>query len=85
MTNQHDAEISVASDGPQPIRRTDFRLVISLCGSGTCPTIYHTDRDTLLVQGYAAADVAVPDGEFLVEIPRELLIEAARRLQPRDA
>jgi hypothetical protein len=55
--------------------------VISLCGSGTCPTIYHTDRGTLLVQGAAAAGITVPDGELLVEIPRDLLLEAARLIQ----
>jgi hypothetical protein len=59
--------------------------VITLCGGGSCPTVYRTDRDTVLVQGAAAGGVAVPDGELLVEIPRELLLEAARRIQEQDA
>jgi hypothetical protein len=45
------------------------------CRDGTCPTIYATDRGTIVVQGYTVtdADVTVPDGEALVEIPAELL------------
>ena len=70
MTNQKDA-------GPG--------LVISLCGGNSCPTVYETDRGTVLVQGGAVTGITTPDGELLVEIPRELLIEAARRLQEQDA
>jgi hypothetical protein len=55
-------------------------LVASLCGSGSCPTVYRTDRGTLVVQGYtvtaAQADVDLPPGEQLVEIPAELLAAA---------
>jgi hypothetical protein len=45
------------------------------CRDGTCPTIYATDRGTVVVQGYTVtdADVTVPEGEALVEIPAELL------------
>jgi hypothetical protein len=45
------------------------------CRDGTCPTIYRSDRGTIVVQGYVVtdADVAVPEGEALVEIPAELL------------
>jgi hypothetical protein len=85
MTNQEDADFRVAADGPPATPEPVPQLVISLCGSGTCPTIYHTDRGTLLVQGNAATGVTVPDGELLVEIPRELLLEAARRIQQQDA
>ncbi len=55
-------------------------LVTSLCGNGTCPTVYRTDRGTLVVQGYTIAadqvDVDLPAGEQLVEIPAELLAAA---------
>ena len=55
-------------------------LVTSLCGSGTCPTVYRTDRGTLVVQGYTVAATNVgldlPAGEQLVEIPEELLAAA---------
>jgi hypothetical protein len=45
------------------------------CRDGTCPTIYATDRGTVVVQGYIVtdADLTVPEGEALVEIPAELL------------
>jgi hypothetical protein len=54
--------------------------VTTLCGAGSCPTIYRTDRGTLVVQGYSVAaertGIDVPVGEQLVEIPAELLAEA---------
>jgi hypothetical protein len=55
-------------------------LVTSLCGSGTCPTVYRTDRGTLVVQGYIVTPdnvgVDLPAGEQLVEIPADLLAAA---------
>jgi hypothetical protein len=58
--------------------------VTTLCGQNTCPTVYTSDRGTLIIQGYtippSAAGLDVPDGERLVEIPVELLREAARLL-----
>ncbi len=55
-------------------------LVASLCGTGTCPTVYRTDRGTLVVQGYTVAPenagIDVPAGEQLVEIPADLLAAA---------
>jgi hypothetical protein len=85
MTNHEDAYSPVVADGPPATPETAPRLVISRCGSGTCPTVYETDRDTVLVQGYAVTGIAVPDGELLVEIPREFLLDAARRIQEQDA
>lgn len=44
----------------------------------TCPTVYATDRGTVVVQGYAItdaeaiADLALPPGENAVEIPASL-------------
>jgi hypothetical protein len=49
------------------------------CKDGDCPTVYRTDRDTIGVQGFVI-DRATPDGEALVEISAELLMEAARAL-----
>jgi hypothetical protein len=45
------------------------------CYDGTCPTIYRSDRDTIVVQGWVVADsdVTPPEGEALVEVPLELL------------
>lgn len=55
-------------------------LVTKLCGAGSCPTVYRTDRGTLVVQGYTvsaeSANIDLPAGEQLVEIPAELLAAA---------
>jgi hypothetical protein len=60
-------------------------IVTTYCGSNTCPTVYTSDRGTLVIQGYtvSAADAGVdlPAGENLVEIPAELLAEAVRLLE----
>jgi hypothetical protein len=56
----------------------------TVCGSGTCPTVYRTDRGTYVVQGFVVGqDIGVtpPAGETLVEIPAELFAEAVRSLQ----
>jgi len=59
-----------------------LNLIATLCGNGTCPTVYQTNRDTLIVQGYVVspeqAGIHVPEGELLVEIPTELFGTAAR-------
>ncbi len=51
---------------------------MGMCRDGTCPTIYDTDRGTVVVQGYVVtdSDVTPPEGEALVEIPAELLTRA---------
>lgn len=49
------------------------------CGEGDCPNIYTTETGTVVVQGYLV-DHQVPAGEGIVEIPREILLEAARAL-----
>jgi hypothetical protein len=62
---------------------TPLEVIANRCASGACPTIYHTDRGTVVVQGYVLADnagIAVPEGEAVVEIPVELLADAARSL-----
>ncbi|MEU3299983.1 hypothetical protein ABZ729_09195 [Streptomyces sp. NPDC006678] len=46
--------------------------------SGDCPTLYATDRDTYLVQGWKILandllmQLTVPEGETAVEVPTEL-------------
>ena len=51
-----------------------------MCGGGTCPTVYRTDRGTVVVQGYALsaenAGIDVSPGEQLVEIPASLFTAA---------
>lgn len=52
------------------------------CDITNCPTVYATDRDTFVVQGWTVSDrealswLSVPDGETVVEIPRSLLEDA---------
>jgi hypothetical protein len=52
------------------------------CKSGDdCPTVYATERGTIAVQGYLLeqlGSVRPAPGEAIVEIPRALLLEAAR-------
>jgi hypothetical protein len=57
--------------------------LVSVCGSGTCPTVFTTEGDDLVIQGYipdAQTAASAPPGEARVIIPRALLGEAARRL-----
>jgi hypothetical protein len=85
MTNHEYADLPVATNGPPATPESVPQPVITLCGGGSCPTVYRAGRDTVLVQGVAGTGVTVSDGELLVEIPRELLLEAARRIQEQDA
>jgi hypothetical protein len=61
-----------------------LKLVKQLCTGGSCPTVYLTDRDTYVVQGYTVpaetAGLEVPAGEQLVEIPAALLAEALKAM-----
>jgi hypothetical protein len=57
--------------------REETTVKLTLLGTsskdGECPTLYATDRDTYVVQGWK-----VTDPETAVEIPRELLGFAPR-------
>ncbi|MEU9983605.1 hypothetical protein [Streptomyces sp. NPDC050856] len=62
----------------------ELRFIGTTSGGGNCPTLYETDRGTIVVQGYKVTDPEaraqlrdVLDGEDIVEIPRELLIRFA--------
>lgn len=51
------------------------------CWGGDCPTIYRTERDTLVVQGYRLTEphnIDLPEGEDMVEIPSALIEELVR-------
>lgn len=54
-----------------------LRRLVVRCGGGDCPTVYETDRGTLVVQGYVVqpneAGLTLPPGEQLVEVPIALL------------
>jgi hypothetical protein len=51
--------------------------VTTLCGGGHCPTVYRTDRETYVIQGYrvdgSRAGIELSPDELLVEIPVGLL------------
>jgi hypothetical protein len=73
--------LNMDSTAMVPQSKMGLHVVASSCSAGSCPTIYRTDHGTLLVQGYMITEqtgVELPHGEMLVEIPVELLAEAAR-------
>ncbi|MFI9051857.1 hypothetical protein [Streptomyces sp. NPDC053427] len=54
--------------------------LVSTCEEDDCPTLYATDRDTLLVQGVTPPNhgLRIPTHETLVEIPTDLIRKAFR-------
>jgi hypothetical protein len=79
-TSVQGMDIAVTPQDSQ--RLGSLRPIANLCTSGACPTIYLSDSGAMIVQGFSVsaeeAGIDVPDGERLVEIPRELLAEALR-------
>ncbi|WP_305784197.1 hypothetical protein [Symbioplanes lichenis] len=70
---------------PSPGRFGALQPIANKCASSSCPTVYRSDTPgVLVVQGFSVtpqeAGLDVPDGEMLIEIPVELLREAARHL-----
>lgn len=62
----------------RPVELT--KIVGEDCGKGDCAGVLLTDRGTAVVQGYTLhADL--PRGEGMLELPIELLLEAARVLR----
>lgn len=55
-----------------------MKVIAGGCVDTSCPTIYATERGTVVVQGQLVNDndVTLGDGEALVEIPAELLKQA---------
>ncbi|MFG1943113.1 hypothetical protein [Nonomuraea sp. NPDC048826] len=69
-----------------------MRFLGSTSEAGACPTLYETDRGTIVVQGLRVTDAEaladlrdVLDGETAVEVPRELITEIAARALPELA
>jgi hypothetical protein len=60
-----------------------LRFLGSTSNNGGSPTLYDTDRDTYLVQGWKVLDdetlaqLDIPDHETVIEIPKNLLGFAA--------
>ncbi|MFD7547595.1 hypothetical protein ACFV0R_23995 [Streptomyces sp. NPDC059578] len=61
--------------------------LVSTCEIRDCPTIYVTDRDTLLVQGETPTDhgLEIPEHETVVEIPMQLLLDLIQKGLRSDA
>lgn len=60
-----------------------LRKVAGDCELGTCPTVYLSDRGTIVLQGDAvtvANGLALGEGEQAVELPIALVQEAIRAL-----
>jgi hypothetical protein len=62
-----------------------LRPIANRCTASSCPTVYlDADSGTLVVQGFdvprGQEDVDVPEGESLVRVPIELLVEAVANL-----
>ncbi|MBL7496275.1 hypothetical protein I6A84_05385 [Frankia sp. CNm7] len=59
------------------------------CGSSACPGVFEAPDGSVVVQGYVVPAQrsidGVPEGEARVQIPRDLLIRAARSLPDWDA
>jgi hypothetical protein len=58
------------------------------CGGGSCPTVYKTDRGTVLVQGYVLSQgdkqslgVNIPSTETVVEVPESWFLGAVQKLR----
>lgn len=53
-------------------------MLATTCDKRDCPTIYQTDRGTMLVQGETPTDrgLSIPEHETLVEIPMDLIRKA---------
>ncbi|SEF32437.1 hypothetical protein SAMN05421837_106234 [Amycolatopsis pretoriensis] len=60
-----------------------LRKLAGTCDDGTCPNVYLSDRDTLVLQGDAvltADGLAFGPGEQAVELSVDLVEEALRAL-----
>jgi hypothetical protein len=67
-----------------------FMVYKAASGNAGCPTVYETDRGTLVVQGQQVVDsealASLEDvviGEVAVEVPRQLLLGALPRIASR--
>lgn len=64
--------------------RLTFIRKTALSNQTNCPSLYRTDRDTFVVQGWrvtdpeALAQLDIPPHETVVEVPVDVLAEVAR-------
>jgi hypothetical protein len=81
VTNYAETHADVEPGPSSPGSDLGLRMLAKACAASGCPTIYRSDRGTLVIQGYTVsarqAGIDLPEGELLVEIPIELLAQAA--------
>jgi hypothetical protein len=61
-----------------------LRQVAGSCGEGDCPTIFVSDRGTVVFQGDAVTEargLRLGDGEQAVELPMNVVLEAINALE----
>lgn len=59
----------------------ELRRIAGTCREDDCPTVYLSDRGTVVVQGYTVSDgVDLAADEQAVEIPVDLLRRAVKGL-----
>jgi hypothetical protein len=92
MGEYEESRTSVSAEDREAVAKPALSLINTFCGSNTCPTIYRTDRGTLVVQGILieaeSAGVDLPAGEVLVEIPEQLITDfavASGRSSPEES
>lgn len=81
MANYPEKHADIEPDASNEGSTLNLHMLAKACAASGCPTIYRSDRGTLVVQGYAVsarqAGIDLPDGELLVEIPVDLLTQMA--------
>jgi len=73
---------------PNPPEGGDMKLTFirktKLSSQSNCPSLYRTDRDTFIVQGWRVTDpealsqLDIPAHETVVEVPADVLAEIAQ-------
>jgi hypothetical protein len=78
MVRADDGGATIVNGAPErPIMKITFLGKDSTPNDS--PTLYETDRETFLVQGYVVTDpealsqMRIPDGETVVEVPKRLM------------
>jgi hypothetical protein len=68
------------TNADRPAPPLALQRLAGVCVNNSCPTVYRTNRGSIVVQGYIVtaeeAGVDLSAGEMLVEIPEHLLTAA---------
>lgn len=61
-------------------RPVELTKIAGECDDGSCAAVAMTDRGTVAVQGYTTLSADTSEGEGVLELPIEVLREAARAI-----